>query len=79
MTISKLQLFRRTARGAKAGNEGVSRREVLAALLAGGALASVWSSASAALCKSRGIEREVKIESVGFIGERWELWTMEVV
>lgn len=52
MTISKLQLFRRTARGAmaaKEGKEGVSRRDVLAALLAGGALASVWSSASAAL------------------------------
>lgn len=52
MTISKLQLFRRTPRGAKAGmegREGISRRDVLAALLAGGALASVWSSASAAL------------------------------
>jgi len=46
MTISKLQLFRRPMRGAKAG---VSRRDVLAALLAGGALAGVWSSAGAAL------------------------------
>lgn len=49
MTISKLQLFRRPVRGAKQSKEGVSRRDVLAALLAGGALASVWSSAGAAL------------------------------
>lgn len=56
MTISKLQLFRRPARGAKAGKEGkegISRRDVLAALLAGGALAGVWSNASAALLLDR--------------------------
>lgn len=49
MTISKLQLFRRPVRGPRPGKEGVSRRDVLAALLAGGALAGVWSSAGAAL------------------------------
>lgn len=49
MTISKLQLFRRPVRGARQDKAGVSRRDVLAALLAGGALAGVWSSAGAAL------------------------------
>jgi gluconate 2-dehydrogenase gamma chain len=51
MKISKLQFNR--SRGARLLEDrhegrGVSRREVLAALLAGGAMAGVWSSASAA-------------------------------
>lgn len=51
MKISKLQFTR--SRGAQAaagvpGQQAVSRRDVLAALLAGGAMAGVWSSAGAA-------------------------------
>jgi hypothetical protein len=51
MKISKLQFSRnRGARLAEDGHEvrGVSRRDVLAALIAGTAMAGVWSSASAA-------------------------------
>lgn len=50
MKISKLQFTR--SRPAQAAGmqqpQGVSRRDVLAALLAGGAMAGVWSSAAAA-------------------------------
>ena len=49
MKISKLQFTRsRPAHAAGMEQQGVSRRDVLAALLAGGAMAGVWSSAGAA-------------------------------